>query len=88
MMNISASVANVGMGYQNIYMGPRYPNRTIEPVSALKANDYSIRRSVETDVTALSLKNISPSKLHMPVNKSVILNDGSMFVGTIVDLIA
>lgn len=85
-MKISGLVNTLNFGNSNMYVSQRYNTAPVTKVKHVQRQNYSINRTVNRELSR-SMANMGEIAMSIS-NKSVVLPNGAVFVGTIIDTFA
>jgi hypothetical protein len=86
-MRVSGMVSTLQYANQNLYVSSRYNQRPVQKVQKVPQRDYSINMAVKNQITRSMTLQPSGSTMSFS-SRAVVLPNGAIFVGTIIDLIA
>ena len=80
-------VANFNIGSSSIYVSQKYNSAAINRIGQVEGNNYSYRRSIEKKFSSDNLSKMMHASATVNVRlKIIVLTDGKLFVGTLIDI--
>ena len=73
-------------GNMNVFSTSQYNTAPVQRVSNVSSNNYNVTQTVKNELSRYT--NNSVSGFSPNTTASVVLNDGTIFVGTIIDFLA
>ena len=86
-MKISGLVNSLNFATDTMYVSNKYNTAPVTKVKSVKPKSYSISRAVNREVSLAAANQMQNYSMSFS-NKSVVLQDGTLFVGTIIDMMA
>ncbi len=86
-MQISGMVSSLNYGNNTLYVSKNYNTQPVHKVKNVQRRDYSINRAVNRQLSTSLSSNMADFSMALS-NKSVVLPNGAIFVGTIIDMVA
>jgi hypothetical protein len=85
-MNISGMSSYLNYGTYGILASSNYNTAPVQAIKSVPQNNYSLNTAVRSELNKfISIDNNSYSNLN---TKTVVLDNGALFVGTIIDFFA
>lgn len=80
-------VANFNIGNSSIYISRKYNTSPVSRINQVQGNNYSYRRSIQNKIINDSYPKMMNTTFSVnPRSKTIVLNDGKLFVGTLIDI--
>ncbi len=85
-MTISGMASYFNAGNMNVFHTAHYNTAPVQKVSNVSSNNYNVTQTVKNELSRYMFSDAS--KFPSNTTASVVLNNGTIFVGTIIDFLA